>query len=66
MRYVDYIWDLSPDLIIPDKDLNTEILGWEVGDYWVMVEDSSGHKLLKKLDPLVKFLKDGQIDKGEI
>ena len=29
MLYVDYHWDLTPVSIIPDKELDTDRLGWK-------------------------------------
>ena len=49
MLYVDYIWDLSPTTIIPDAELNTDRLGWQPGDQWVVMEHN-GKKFLKKLE----------------
>ena len=59
MLYIDYIWDLTENTIIPDSDINTEDLNWNLGDCWI-VEESNGRKFLKKVDPLVGFLVQGQ------
>lgn len=56
MLYFDYNWDLSPTLMIPDEELNTDKLEWEVGDYWKVVENSAGKKVLVKVDKLEKFI----------
>jgi len=55
MLYFDYNWDLSPTTMIPDKELNTDQLGWKPGDYWQVIETATGRKILKKVDPLVQF-----------
>lgn len=55
MLYFDYNWDLSPTMMIPDKELNTDQLGWKPGDYWQVTETATGQKILKKVDPLVQF-----------
>ena len=47
MNYVDYIWHLTENCIIPDKELNTDELKWEVGDVWVVFEHD-GKKSLHK------------------
>ena len=60
MIYLDYNWDLTPTTMIPDQELDTDGLGWRVGDYWKVVEMRSGKKALVKIDPLVKFLEDGE------
>ena len=56
MRHYDYEWDLYPNYIKLDKELDTEKLGWKEGDYFKFVE-SGGHKLIKKVDPLEAFVK---------
>jgi hypothetical protein len=43
-------------MIIPDKELNTDRLGWKPGDYWQVTETVDGQKMLKKVDPLVQFI----------
>jgi hypothetical protein len=59
MKYYDYDWDLSPNRIILDKDLNVDALGWRGGDYF-QVKNVDGRVILVKVDPLVKFIKDGE------
>lgn len=59
MQYVDYSWDLSKDRIILDEELDTDRLGWKAGDYFKFV-NVNGRQMLVKVDPLVKFLRDGQ------
>jgi hypothetical protein len=59
MLYVDYNWDLSPTLMIPDEELNTDWLQWKKGDYWKVVENSKGRKMLLKVDELEAFLLTG-------
>jgi hypothetical protein len=59
MRHYDYDWDLSPEGIILDKDLDIDKLGWRAGDYF-KVTNINGKAMLIKVDPLVKFLKDGE------
>jgi hypothetical protein len=56
MLYVDYNWDLSPMLMIPDEELNTDQLQWKKGDYWKVVENSEGRKMLVKVNELETFL----------
>ena len=56
MLYLDYNWDLSPTLMIPDPELNTDQLNWKKGDYWKVVENSKGRKMLIKVDELEAFL----------
>ena len=59
MLYFDFNWDLSPTLMIPDEELNTDKLGWQAGDYWKVVENSVGRKVLVKVDKLEAFLLTG-------
>jgi hypothetical protein len=59
MLYIDYNWDLSPTLMIPDPELNTDQLNWKKGDYWKIIENSEGRKMLVKVDELEAFLLTG-------
>jgi len=58
MKHYDYIWDLGPDYIIPDEEINLERLGWKPGQYWQVVVDS-GKMSLRLVDPLVQFTLEG-------
>mgnify|MGYP000004705236 CR=1 FL=1 len=58
MLYVDYNWDLSPSYMMPDPELDTDNLGWQVGDHWKVV-DRGGKKALVKVDPLTAFVLEG-------
>jgi hypothetical protein len=58
MLYVDYSWDLSPDRIILDEELDIDKLGWKGGDYF-KVTNINGRAMLVKVDPLVKFINEG-------
>ncbi len=58
MKYVDYGWDLTEEGIVFDDELDIARLGWKEGDYFVM-KHVDGRNLLVKVDPLIKFLKDG-------
>jgi hypothetical protein len=55
MLYLDYNWDLTPDTMIPDPELNTDSLDWKAGDYWKVVE-KDGKKFLRKVDKLEQFV----------
>jgi hypothetical protein len=59
MRYYDYEWDLEPNRILLDAELDVDKLGWHSGDYF-QVKNINGRAMLVKVDPLVKFLKDGE------
>jgi hypothetical protein len=65
MKYIDYSWDLSPDRIILDQELDIDRLGWKKGDYF-QVTNINGQAMLIKVDPLVKFLKDGERANGKM
>jgi hypothetical protein len=55
MRYYDYIWDLNPDQLILDKDLDTDKLGWKPGDVFLLIEGTNNQKYLRKMSVLEKF-----------
>jgi hypothetical protein len=61
MLHFDYNWDLSPDRIILDEELNIDRLGWKAGDYF-RVTNINGRAMLVKVDPLVAFVRDGADD----
>jgi hypothetical protein len=58
MKYYDYEWDLEPNRILLDEELNVDKLGWKAGDYF-KVANVDGRSMLVKVDPLEKFLRDG-------
>ena len=64
MLYVDYAWDLEPNRILLDQELNIDRLGWRSGDYF-QVTNVNGRAMLVKVDPIVKFLKDGEKNEKE-
>ena len=59
MKYYDYDWDLEPNRILLDAELDIDKLGWRHGDYF-RITNINGQAMLVKCDPLVKFLKDGE------
>ena len=59
MLYYDYTWDLEPNRILLDDELNIDKLGWKGGDYF-QVKNINGRAMLVKVDPLIKFLEDGK------
>ena len=59
MKYYDYEWDLEPHRIVLDVELDVDKLGWRNGDYF-QVTNVNGRAMLVKIDPLAKFLKDGE------
>ena len=63
MKYYDYDWDVNPESIILDKELNIDKLGWKAGDCFV-VQNVDGRAMLRKMDPLEKFIKEGEQEHG--
>ena len=55
MKYYDYIWELFPNYLKLDTELNTTALGWKEGDIFKLVSTEDGTQLLKKIDPVEKF-----------
>jgi hypothetical protein len=63
MKYYDYEWDLEPNRITLDSELDLEKLGWNSGDYFKLVKTNGQFKLVKT-DVLQKFLDDGLKNEG--
>ena len=59
MHYIGYDFYLTEEGIGLDDELNIDKLGWKAGDYF-RVENRNGKAMLVKVDPVVKFLKDGE------
>lgn len=58
MKYYDYDWDLSPECIILDAELNIDRLGWCAGDLFE-VRNVNGRAMLVKVDPLIQWVHAG-------
>ncbi len=58
MIHLDFTWDLGPNGILLDEELNVYKLGWEQGDYFKF-EERDGRLWLRKVDPLIAFVRDG-------
>jgi len=56
MLYVDYSWDLHPNGIIFDDELNIDKLGWKNGDCF-KITNRNGKAMLVKMDPVEQFNK---------
>jgi len=56
MKHYDYDWDLEPEGITFDKELDIDKLGWKNGDYFKVV-NIDGKAMLRKVDQLEAFLK---------
>ena len=61
MRYFDYDWDLEPQCIKLDPELNIDKLGWRAGDCF-KITNVNGCAMLVKVDPLEQFLRDGVVN----
>lgn len=56
MIHYDYTWDLYPNYLKLDEDLNTDRLGWKEGDMFRLTTVEGGVRLLKRVDPIEKFM----------
>ena len=61
MKYYDYDWDLSPDGIILDEELNIDKLGWKGGDCFKFV-NRNGRAMLVKLEAVEQFVKGHRVN----
>jgi len=59
MKYFEYDWDLEPNRILLDPELDIDKLGWRHGDYF-KVSNINGRAMLVKVDALEKFIKEGE------
>lgn len=58
MLYMDYTWDLSPNRIILDEELDIDKLGWQAGDIF-RVANVNGRAMLVKVEPLENLMVEG-------
>jgi anaerobic selenocysteine-containing dehydrogenase len=58
MKYYDYDWELEPNRILFDPELDIDKLGWRGGDYFKVV-NVNGRVMLLKVNALEKFIVDG-------
>jgi hypothetical protein len=63
MKYFDYDWDLEPNRILFDPELNIDKLGWRGGDYFKVV-NVAGRAMMVKVGDLEKFIIDGAVTKN--
>ena len=61
MLHFDYHWDLHPDRIILDEELDIDKLGWRHGDCF-KVTNINGRAMLIKLDPVEQFVRGYKIN----
>jgi hypothetical protein len=64
MRYIDYSWDLEPNRILFDEELDIDKLGWKHGDCF-KVTNVDGRAMLVKLDPVEQFVKGHSVNVQE-
>ena len=64
MRYFDYEWDIEPEYIKFDPELNIDKLGWRAGDCF-KVTNVNGRAMLVKLDPVEQFIKGHKVNCNE-
>ena len=64
MRHFDYDWDLEPEYIKFDKELNIDKLGWKHGDLFKII-NIDGRAMLVKLDPVEQFARGHKVNSNE-
>lgn len=64
MLYVDYSWDLEPNRIKFDKELDLDRLGWRHGDCFKII-NIDGQAMLVKVDPVEQFFKGQRVNNNE-
>ena len=62
MKYVDYDWDLSPERIILDEEINIDKLGWKAGDLFRVTNINGQAMLVKIQHPLEKLVVEEKYD----
>ena len=58
MIHIEYTWDLDSSGILFDEELDIDRLGWQDGDFFKIVTEN-GRRRLKKVDPLIAFVRSG-------
>jgi hypothetical protein len=61
MLHLDFTWDLYPDKILLDEELDVDKLGWKNGDYFKLV-NINGQARLVKVDVLEAFIKGHKVN----
>ena len=64
MKHYDYDWDLEPEWIKFDPELNIDKLGWKAGDCFKII-NVNGQAMLVKLDPVEQFIKGHKVNCNE-
>jgi hypothetical protein len=61
MKYYDYEWDLEPNRILLDEELDIDKLGWKGGDCFKVV-NRNGRAMLVKLEAVEQFAKGHKVN----
>jgi len=64
MRHYDYEWDLEPEYIKFDPELNIDKLGWKHGDCF-KITNINGRAMLVKLDAIEQFARGYKVNCNE-
>jgi hypothetical protein len=64
MKHFDYEWDLDPNRILLDSELNTDKLGYKHGDMFKFI-NINGRQMLVKVDPVEQFSKGYRVNVRE-
>lgn len=56
MIYMDYEWDLEPNYLKFDSELNVAQLDWQDGDVFIL-KKIGDQAMLRKVDDFEKFVK---------
>jgi anaerobic selenocysteine-containing dehydrogenase len=61
MKYYDYEWDLEPNRILLDQELDIDKLGWKSGDCFKII-NRNGRAMLVKLEAVEQFNKGHRVN----
>jgi hypothetical protein len=64
VKHYDYEWDLDPERILMDRELNTDKLGYRHGDVFKFI-NVDGLQMLVKLDPIEQFIRGHKVNSNE-
>jgi hypothetical protein len=64
MRYYDYEWDLEPNRILLDEELDIDKLGWRAGDCFKVI-NRNGRAMLVKLEAVEQFARGHKVNSNE-
>jgi len=64
VKHYDYEWDLDPERILIDSELNTDKLGYRHGDVFKFI-NIDGRQMLVKLDPVEQFVRGHKVNSNE-